>query len=258
MLNYFLVAISIISLALSSYAYGSIVQSIFQWKIAKYINVILGFIIIIGVLNLLIYPVILFRISSGVFLLLLAILLFFPIIFYKRIQWFNLDRTLIVFALILLIRILVAYSRGIAEESFDTVHYLSYILEAAKGSFLTEFDVNGALRTIVLPQDDFSSHFYILSSMYRVVEFIKAQLSFDILTLTMPVIIWITTIFYYILSISLTFVSMDVLNVKNRFHQLIVILLTQFFIGSFYYNSVFIFYGNTYRTLFAGVMVLFI
>lgn len=258
MLNYLLVTFIVIVMTLSSYAYGSLIQDFFQWKITKYINVLLGFNIIVGILNIVIYPIINYKVSSDIFLTLLLLIICLPIFFYKKIKWVKLDSIMLVFGLILFIRILITYNRGIAEESFDTVHYLSYIIEASKGSFLTEFDVNGVVRTWVLPQDDFSSHYYILSSIYRLVEFIKTQLSFDILTLTMPVVIWITTIFYYILSISVTFVSIEVLNVKNKVHQFIIILLTQFFIGSFYYNSVFQFYGNTYRTLFAGVLVLLI
>ena len=258
MLNHLIVTVFVLVLTLSSYAFGSLVQSFFHWKFSRYANVFLGFTIIIGVLNFLIYPIIHFKVTSDLFLIFFVILLFIPYIFLKRIQWFKFDKTIIVVALILIIRIVVTYNRGIAEESFDTVHYLSYILEAAKGSFLTEFDVNGAIRNIVIPQDDFSSHFYILSSMYRIIELIKTRFSYDILSLTMPAIIWITTIFYYILSISLTFASMELLNVRNRVHQLIIILVSQFFIGSFYYNSVFIFYGNTYRTLFSGVLVFLI
>ena len=258
MLNYLLVTTLVIALTLSSYTYGSLAQGILKWSISKYINVILGFTIIIGFLNIFIYPIIHFRVSSDVFTSLFVILLFFPFLFYKRIHWFKLDKTLLLFALILFIRMLITYNRSLAEESFDTVHYLSYIIEASKGSILTEFDVNGAVRTWLIPQDDFSSHFYVLSSLYRIVETIKSQISFDILTLTMPIIIWISTIFYFILNISLTFVAMDVLQVKDRVHQIIIILITQFFIGSFYYNSVFSFYGNTYRTLFVGMVVLLI
>ena len=258
MLNYLLVIFFVSVMALSSYAYGSIVKNVFEWKLSKYINILLGFSIIVGFLNIVIYPIIHYKISSDVFLVLFLVIICLPIFFYKKVVFFRLNRSALVFGLILIIRILISYNRGIAEESFDTVHYLSYIIEAAKGSFLTQFDVSGSMRIGVEAVDDFSSHYYILSSIYRVIEFIKTNLSFDILTLTMPVVIWITSIFYYILSISLTFASMSILNIRNRIHQLIIILLTQFFIGSFYYNSVFSFYGNTYRTLFTGVLVLLI
>lgn len=245
-------------MALSSYAYGSIFQDVFEWKISKYINILLGFSIIVGVLNIVIYPIIHYKISSDIFLVLFLVIICLPIFFYKKVVFFRLNRSALVFGLILIIRILISYNRGIAEESFDTVHYLSYIIEAAKGYFLTQFDVSGSMRIGVEAVDDFSSHYYILSSIYRVIEFTKTNLNFDILTLTMPSVIWISSIFYYILSISLTFASMSILNIRNRIHQLIIILLTQFFIGSFYYNSVFSFYGNTYRTLFTGVLVLLI
>lgn len=258
MLNYLLVIIFVVLMVISSYAYGSIILGFFELSLSKHINILLGFSMIVGFLNITIYPIINYMASSSIFLVLLIIIICLPALFLQRIRWIRFDSSVLLFLMILFIRVLISYNRGIAEESFDTIHYLSYIIEAAKGNFLTQFDVSGTARNWISAVDDFSSHFYILSSIYRMVEFIKSHLSYDILTLTMPVIIWITTIFYYILSISLTFVSMEVLNVKNRFHQLIVILLTQFFIGSFYYNSVFNFYGNTYRSLFAGVLVLLI
>ena len=245
-------------MTISSYAYGSIVQAVFEWKLSKHINLLLGFSIIVGILNIAIYPIIHYKLSSDIFLILFLIIICLPIFFYKNVKWLKLDSSILFFSSILIIRIFIASSRGIAEESFDTVHYLSYIIEAAKGSFLTQFDVNGSIRIGIEAVDDFSSHYYILSSIYRMIEFIKTNLSFDILTLTMPAVIWISSIFYYILSISLTFASIDILNIRNKTHQLIIILLTQFFIGSFYYNSVFSFYGNTYRTLFTGLLVLLI
>lgn len=258
MLNYLIITIFISILTLSSYSYGSLIQSFFKWRITQYINILLGFGFIIGVLNFIIYPIVIFNLSTNIFVGLVYFILVLPIFFYRRIQWFKLDRYLLIFSLIVFIRLIITYQRGLAEESFDTVHYLSYIIEAAKGTFFTEFDVNGGIRTWILPLDDFSSYYYVLATLYRSIEFIKNQFNMDILTLTMPSIMWISTLFYYILSVSLSFASIKSLKIRNIIHQIIIILLIQFFFGAFYYNSVFSFYGNTYRTLFSGLLVLLI
>lgn len=258
MLNYFIVAMIVSLLTLTSYSYGSLIQSFFNWNISKYLNVLLGFSLIIGVLNFIVYPIVIFKLNTSMFMGIVFFILILPIFFYRKIQWFKLNRYLIIFSLIVIIRLLITYQRGLAEESFDTVHYLSYIIEAAKGTFFTEFDVNGGVRTWILPLDDFSSYYYVLATLYRSVEFIKSQFSMDILTLTMPKVIWISTLFYFILSVSLSFASIKMLKIRNLLHQVIIILLIQFFFGAFYYNSVFGFYGNTYRTLFSGLLVLLI
>lgn len=258
MLNYLIVVMCVLILTLSSYCYGSLVQSFFKWEISKYINVLLGFSLIVGILNFFIYPVVLFKLSSNIFMVVVLLSLVLPFFFCWKISWIRIDKSLLFFGLILLFRFVIAYNRGLAEESFDTVYYLSYIIEAAKGTFFTEFGINGVINTWISPLDDFSSHYYILATLYKSVEFIKSQFSLNILTLTMPVVIWISTLFYFVLSISLTFASIQILSIKKIYHQVIIILLTQIFFGSLYYNSVFSFYGNTYRTLFSGLLVLMV
>lgn len=258
MLNFVLVAILTSILALSSYCYGSLIQTYFKWEFSKYINTLLGFALIIGVLNFIIYPIVLLKFNTDIFLGLVLFLIVLPFFFYSKIVWMQLDKYLLIFAFILLFRIWITYHRGLAEESFDTVHYLSYIIEAAKGSFFTEFDVNGGLRTWILPLDDFSSHYYVLAVFYKIIEIIRSQFNSNIIPLTMPVVLWVSSIFYFILSISLSFASIQMLNIRKIMHKAIVILIVQFFIGFIYYNSVFSFYGNTYRSLFTGLLVLLV
>jgi hypothetical protein len=250
-LNVMLLSITFISFN----NFGNFIQNILNFDFGRNFNIILGFLAFLGILNFMIYFFVHLRINSLYFYSTASLLFVFMLILPFKFKPPRLNIWLIVSGVIVSLRIYLIYSQALAEVSFDTVHYLSYIIEAAKGTHLTEFSVAGLPRSRLSSLDDFSTYFYLLSGVYNIFQNSKLSLNFDILTLTMPDLIWFSTVIYVSLEILFTVFLIKFFKVKSLLTIFMILVLTQFFFGSMYFNSVFAIYGHTYRTLIAGFVV---
>jgi len=255
MLNINMVLFFILITNISLFSLGFGLKKMLKLNCNDYYNIPLGFGLFIGILNLLVYPFVLLRLPTSTYYLVILVLLILPnvsLIWYrfKRLNIINIALMTVVFAIL----VYITYNRALAEQSFDTIHYMSYIIEAANSDFLTQYSVGGLVRESISSLNDFSSYFYFLGFIHNVSERVITFFSSDIQLLSMPITLWYSTILYFVISLSLTFATFTQLKIKSLFHKIVILLLIHLFIGAFYYNTVFAFYGNTYRTLYAGVL----
>jgi hypothetical protein len=251
--NFILLLLLVSLILVSFFALGKLVLTHLDYNLPSVFRIPTGMITYFAGLTMITYFFVHFELSSTLFFALMFLGLILPIFFLRKmdLKISNLS-LLIVMSLFLLLNILIAYNRSLGEESFDTIYYLSRILQTSDSRFLTEFNGKGTLNTYISPLDDFNSYYYFLSGIYWLADGLKSMLNLDIMTLTMPIVIWLGSILYWVSSLCILFGFFNVLKIENNYLKSALGLYVVLFVGSLYYHSIFAFYGNTYRTLIAA------
>lgn len=258
----YLIIFSMMSVILSSsYLLGSFLLIKLSHIKNNFLYIPMGFGAIIALITILSFPFVYFKLSSEIYFYCVLFLFIIPFIFLRKfkIDLKRIDFTNIMLMFVLLsLLIYVSYHLGLAEENFDTLHYLATIIETSNSDFLVQFIESGYEKTTLIATEDFQAYYYFLSAVYFFSQKIKLSLEFSILTLNMPIVIWVGSILRFILSISILFATFEELKIKSILKKVPFIILIILYFGTFYYNTVFAFYGNSFRTLYAAVLSLLV
>lgn len=245
----------------SSFVSGEFLVNKSKIQLNKLLNIPIGFAFFISIITILSYLFVFLKLPSVFFFYIILILLLSPLVILykniyklKEISYFE----FLIFLILLISLVYITYNRALGEENFDTLHYLSMIIETAKSNFLTERTADGLILNSFNPTDSLQGFYYFLASLYYFIQKIKLNIQLDIISLTNVNVIWITSVILFTSSISIVLSSIDLLKVKNRIIQIVIILFTLLYFGTFYYNTIFAFYGNSFRTVYAGLLSLII
>lgn len=132
-------------------------------------------------------------------------------------------------------------------SGFDSVYYLNMISTNIKSSELNTTNLYfGGIGQTLFAQYTFQSYYYFVSYFvwiaYRVLSNIT-EVTYMSLT------VWVFQIIYDFFLASIVINGCQKLNNKRVLLKLVSLFIFAFFYGKIYYNSVFGFYGNTYRTI---------
>ncbi len=103
-------------------------------------------------------------------------------------------------------------------------------------------------------QYTFQSFYYFISVFVSIIRPILRKLTFDVYYVDL--ISWIFQIVYNCFLFSLIINGLDKVSKNKKLLSFVVIFIFTFFYGRYYYNNVFGFFGNTFRTCVFGYIIL--
>ena len=189
-----------------------------------------------------------FWIIFVIYFLYFVISIFLVIKFRKIINWkISTVDWLIVFALALLM-LYCAYNTTLGDTSgFDSTFYLNLISTNIKAKNLNLYDVYfGGLSKTISVQYVFQSYYY-FASCYTFVA--VKLLSYVTEANNLSTIIWIFQTLFNFFFVSILINGANYVDKDKKYLKYVFIIMFVFFIGKLYWNNLFGFYGNSYRTI---------
>lgn len=261
---YFLTIFTLLVIMFSLYSVGFFAKYLFNVNSKATTSLSLGLIIILGTGNLFVYPIVYYNLSVLylylVYSLIIIIGFLFGIYSFLIRKAVKVDLLfLFLIASYIIIMIFITSRFSLAEESFDTVHYLQVIQQTLFSPTFIWFDADsGTLKKFVYSLDDYQSYYYFMSYISTILESIVIKLSSDIIPIITGSFIWIFSILFFAFEFSVVYTIIDYFKVKSNLIKLGIGIFTLLFIGNFYYNNVFAFYGNSYRSIFSALLMFLI
>lgn len=189
----------------------------------------------------------------GIYFVVSLILLFKNI---KKIDFsFNITNVIIilVFAFVMLFY---AYNTTLGDSSgFDSVYYLNLISTNIGASKLNTTDLFYGTYNYkaVSNQYSFQTYFYFVSCFdFIVLKILSKFCEANYYSIT----IWVFQILYNFFLCSLVINAFDTVGKNKKLLKYVILFIFLFFFGKIYYNSVYGFYGNTFRTVAIGYCTL--
>ena len=175
----------------------------------------------------------------------------------KKVKWhFSLISWLIM-ALCCGVLIYYGYNTTLGSlNGFDSTYYLNLITSNINNSRLNSISplvgkFSDSLK--VSYQYTFQSYYYFLSVFVYFVRMILRKLTFDVYYVDL--ICWIFQIIYNFYFLSLVINTLDKISHNRKLFSFVVLFIYTFFYGKYYFNSVFGFFGNSFRTITFGYLI---
>ncbi len=176
---------------------------------------------------------------------------------FKKVKWHISITSWLVIILCCSILVYYSYNTTLGNlNGFDSVYYFNLITSNINSSMLNSTSPlagNNHGKLEVNYQYTFQSYFYFVSVFVYFVKTLLRKLTFDVYYVDL--IAWVFQIVYNCFFLSLVINALDKINRKKLF-SLFVIFLYTFFYGKYYFNNVFGFFGNSFRTITFGYIVL--
>ena len=256
MFPYILVSIAFI-------AYLEVLGQWFLYKLNKKFEISFPF----GFILLMAYSYLMVAIPSSlmwpfiylvfVFALFFIISIVLIIVDIKKVKWhFSIISWLI---MILCVGILIYYGYNTTLGSlngFDSTFYLNLITSNINNSKLNTISpIAGRIsdKLQVSYQYTFQSYYYFISVFVYFVRMILRKLTFDVYYVDL--ICWIFQIIYNFYFLSLVINTLNKISHKKKILSFLVLFIYTFFYGKYYFNSVFGFFGNSFRTITFGYLI---
>ena len=170
--------------------------------------------------------------------------IYFIIKDFKKVKW-HFDISFFVLSLVFVcIMLYYAYNTKLGDTSgFDSTFYLNMISTNVGADHLnTKSVLFGTYSKDISAQYTFQSYYYFVSCFVYVISRILDTNNFVI-------IVWVFQILYNYFIFSLIYNTLNKIASKKYLMYLTIIFIYLFFYGKIYFNNVFGFYGNTYRTV---------
>lgn len=148
-----------------------------------------------------------------------------------------------------------AYNTTLGDSNgFDTSFYLNLISTNVGNSKLNSINLyNGGEGGWFDPQYAFQSYYYFVSCACWV--FVKVLSHFTNIS-TYLITIWVFQILFDFFFFGLLADSINIISKNKRYLSIVLIFIFLFFYGKLYYNNVFGWFGNTFRTIGSSYTIL--
>ena len=175
----------------------------------------------------------------------------------KKVKWHISITSWVIMVLCCTILVYYSYNTTLGNlNGFDSVYYFNLITSNINSSRLNSvFPLDGNIHSSlqVSYQYTFQSYYYFASVFVYFVKAFLRKLSFDVYYVDL--IAWIFQIIYNCFLLSLVINALDKVNSKKLLSFLVIFIYT-FFYGKYYFSNVYGFFGNTFRTIAFGYIVL--
>lgn len=191
------------------------------------------------------------------FALFILVSLFFIIKDFKKVPWYFNYKQWIVVLIFVGIMLYYAYNTTLGyPNSFDSTYYLNLITSNIKADALNMTSLFfGNITSEVPPAYQMQSYFTFVSSVVLV---IRKILSFFGSVHNSEIIIWLFQIIFDFFLASAIVAFIIKLTKEKKLLNIVLLVIFIFYIGKLYFNNVFGFYGNSYRTVCMGYSVMFL
>ena len=251
------IILSTLFITLISYVVGKGLIALLKANLNGMLAIPLGFFSLLGINQFFIYIIIVLKLPTTFFFigyLLITISIILMGIIRNKFDWrFPNRNELISIGLLIAYVLFMVYQssqRTLGSNGFDTVHYLSMVLEGSTQKFFSYVQYDNGLQTGgINVQYDFQSYYYFGSMLVYLYDKLNQWMSpyyFDIST---SIFIWVSSLLYFSINYLTTLAILKPIFKKNRVLALALGIFILFFSSNFYYTNTFTFFGNTYRTL---------
>lgn len=245
----------------SSNFLGILLTNVFKLNFKQSLNIPLGLTVYLGIGNIFVYPIVYLHLQTfwlyAIYATLFIIGVLYSFKFYKRVYLKKINWTYLLLCFIyVLVMVFIVSRYALAEESFDTVHYLQLIQETIYSPTFTSFDVDrGIPRDNIFALDDYQSYYYFMSFVVSNLENLVIRLSTNVIPIITGSFIWIFSVLFYTFNFSVVYTIIDYFKISSKPLKLAIGIFILLFIGNIYYYNVFAFYGNSYRSVFASLLL---
>lgn len=238
-----------------SYSLGMSLIKILNINLNGILAIPLGFFSLLGINQFFIYFFVLFKLPS-IFFFINYIVICILIIWFgiTRIKWhFPKSKEILFIGLAFCYVLFMIYQstqRTLGSNGFDTVHYLSMVMEGASQGFFSYVQYDNGLSTSgVNVQYDYQSYYYFGSMLVYFYDRLNQWINPYYFDLSSSLFIWISSAVYFTINFLMTFELLKLTFKRNRMLTLALGIFILLFTSNFYYTNVFTFFGNTFRTL---------
>lgn len=240
-----------------------------RWVFAKFkreafdFSFVLGFIVFLGLMFTLFFPITVFHLPFYYLLIattfLFSLSIYFIVKDYRKINWKINYKHWAIFVVLMILALIASWFRTVGEtHGFDTLFYLNIVSNNIEAKQL--FSIHPHFGTISF---DFVRADYTFQSFYTfasvvIYVFEKLFSSVGIAFETMPAFVWGFQIILSAIYIATTLISLKEIKAKNKIMYVAYAVIFLFFMGSLYYNQVYGFIGNNYRFSILAIESIFI
>lgn len=248
---------------IQSFLTGKIVEHYTKLELSEYTLIPIGFFVTMGLVQVFIYFNVTFHLPIGLIYSIYLVLFLFSLLWFlkKKIKFFiRLHSLGIVFlSLVYVAFMLFNVSKyDIGSNGFDAIFYLSVVTQNSVAKVPSSMDYYSGLSSQLINPTYAYQSYYIIGSMFLFLyDKFNAYLSPYQLTINSHIFIWLFSALYFFFNSLLVYTYINSINIKSKFLKILLIILFLFFFSNLYFNNVFAFFGNTYRTLVVG-LILFI
>ena len=234
----------------------------FDFKLDPWLFFPFGLIVWFGLIQFLIYPFVWLKVPTIIFFVVLGLLvLLINILGFvsKDKPRFSKVDLFYYFGMVLFVVAMVYFAaqRTLGQNSFDTNFYLSMVVQGAHSSTLSFVEYGtGFIKDVVNTQYDYQSFYAFGSFILGTFEPVVRLLNPDYFTISTHIYIWTTSILFYVLEYTL---MLGMIKQLKLLRNPVTPFLTLLFLGYHslvYYNNIFAFFGNTYRTWILSFLML--
>lgn len=243
-----------LTLIFAFFGLGIFVQELLKLKRNFLLNYVIGILAFLGFIQVFYYGFVYYKWPPILFFVLLGILLVLGIIkgLIRLIQFkfdFNVSLTLIIGFLFMGWMVFLNARQTLGFNTFDYNHYLSMVLNNATAAHFGWLDYGNGQATAINIQYDYQSYYAFGSFVLALYEPIQRLLSPNLFLITSGLYVWVFSILFYALEYALVVgLMIELKQIKKWSSPLILLILLGYF-SSIYYNMVFAFFGNSYRTM---------
>lgn len=142
----------------------------------------------------------------------------------------------------------------------DNVFLINLVTKNVNTAILNNFNIaTGEVYyyPIISAQKDSLTYYHFFSYILFLINSITDNLSSKVIP-NYLFFVWISSVFFYYLSISFIIGIVKYLNIKDIFTKIIILLFSGLFIGTYYFNLTLAYYGMTYLVLIISLIVLMV
>lgn len=168
---------------------------------------------------------------------------------FKKVNWHFDIRSWIIALVFVGVMFYYAYNTTLGDtNAFDSVFYINFVSTNIGNPKMNRFSLyfGGAVGSNVYPQYSFQSYYYFVSCFVFVFRKLLAKLT---LANNFTVFVWVFQIVYNFFFVSLLLNAIDKICKEKKLLKYFILFIYLFFYGKIYFNNVYGFYGNTFRTI---------
>ncbi|MBR3228514.1 MAG: hypothetical protein IKF68_08245 [Erysipelotrichaceae bacterium] len=175
----------------------------------------------------------------------------------RKLRWFFDWRQWVIILVFVSTMVFYAYNTTLGHiSSFDSVYYINLISSNVRADLLNMTDLYfGTAGSPLPPAYSMQSYFTFASSLLLI---IRKVFSCFGPVLNSEIIIWIGQLIFDFFMASSLIVFFERVTDKKYLMKFVLLFIFLFYFGKLYYNNVYGFYGNTYRTLCTAYSVMYL